>query len=53
MVENSNFELVELFISNGIGINVRDMDGKSALDIANEKGYTVIADYLKQNGFDS
>ena len=39
---DSNLELVELFILNGIGINIKDSEGKSALDLAIEKEYIEI-----------
>jgi ankyrin repeat protein len=39
--------IVIVLIEQGAGIGVRDIEGKTALDIATDKGYTAITQLLK------
>jgi ankyrin repeat protein len=42
-----NEKIVRVLIEEGAGIGVRDIEGKTALDIATDKGYTDITHLLK------
>jgi ankyrin repeat protein len=44
---NGNEKIVSVLIKQEAGIVVRDTDGKTALDIATDKGYTAITQLLK------
>ena len=45
-VAEGNEKIVSVLIEQGAGIGVRDMEGKTALDIATDKGYTNITQLL-------
>ena len=45
-----DFESVKILVENGIDINQEGEFGYSPLDEAEHRGYTEIADYLKNNG---
>ena len=40
-------DICELLVENGINVNQRNDKGKTALDIAIEKGYDEISEYLQ------
>lgn len=44
--QNNNLELVKFFVEKGIRVNEIDFKGNSALDLAKEKGYKEIVDFL-------
>ena len=43
-------DVVETLLKAGANINIKDKDGKTALDYAKEKGFTKIAEILKSYG---
>lgn len=45
-----NLEAVRLLVEAGADVNVVDSNGNTALSIALERGYTEIADYLREHG---
>jgi len=47
---NGNKEIVEILISGGADVNVKNNDGKTPLTIAGEEGYTEIVNLLLENG---
>jgi ankyrin repeat protein len=46
-VAEGNEKIVIVLIEQGAGIGVRNISGKTALDIATDKGYTAITQLLK------
>ena len=46
-VAEGNEKIVSFLIEQGAGIGVRDIEGKTALDIATDKGYTAVTQLLK------
>jgi ankyrin repeat protein len=43
-------DIVELLLTKGADINIKDRQGQTPLQIAQEKGHTEIADLLKKRG---
>jgi ankyrin repeat protein len=52
-VNQGSKRIVDLFVRGGININVRNMDGESALQIALRNGFTIIAHILLGAGADA
>jgi tankyrase len=52
-VNQGSKRLVDLFVRGGINVNVRNIDGESALQIALRNGFTIIANILLGAGADA
>lgn len=47
-VSSGNKEIVQLLLENGADINIKNIDGKTAWSLAEERNYSKIVDLLKK-----
>jgi ankyrin repeat protein len=45
--DHANLDIVRHLIEKGADINVKDNEGRTALDLARENGYTIVVEYLE------